>query len=384
MKFLPYLAANLWRRPIRTAFTLVSLVFGFTLLGLAFGLHASLRDMAKSARADRIYTSARFEGRMHLAQLERISRLRGVAQVGALDALAGYYRQPMNKIAVLMAGAGMRDVFPELPLTDRQWRLLAGTRDGVFLSQVLATKYALKAGSRLPIIAAGTPRTDGSAAWPFEVLGVLPDIPLMPVGFAVGNYEYLDQSRALSDRGDVGQFWVIAKDRVETDEVMKTIDDSFANSAAATQSVSEKALLENAGGSGSDSVLGIMAMALVGVVMIAFLTSNAIRHSIRERTRELAVLKTLGFSNANIARLILAEASTPCLAACAAGLCVAAVTAAILPSISPPGFVLPVPDVDGAVVGSAIGIALAIAMISAVLPVLRVTHLDVAAALARH
>jgi putative ABC transport system permease protein len=122
----------------------------------------------------------------------------------------------------------------------------------------------------------------------------------------------------------------------------------------------------------------------MGVVMIAFLTSNAIRHSIRERTRELAVLKTLGFSNSKIARLILAEASTPCLAACAAGLCVAAVTAAVLPSISPPGFVLPMPDVDGTVIGSAIGIALAVAMVSAVVPVLRITHLDVAAALARH
>jgi putative ABC transport system permease protein len=384
MKYLPYISANLWHKPVRTLFTFVSIVFGFTLLGLTFGLHASLRSMAKSARADRIYTSARLNSRLRLPQMELISRLHGVERVAPLDAIGGYYQRPGNNVTVLMPGEGMREVFPELSLSEHQWEMLAGARDGAFVSHLMATRYGLKPGTRFPLIAPGTPRADGADVWTFDVLGIVPDIALMPVGFAVGNYEYLDQSRPQSDRGEVGQFWVVAKDAGLTEEVTKAIDDMFANSPVATRSVSEKALLESQGGSGSDSILGITAMALFGVLMIAFLTSNAIGHSIRERTRELAVLKTLGFSNSVVVSLTLAEAAIPCLSGCIVGLALAAATAAIMPEISPPGFLLPDPEIGLTVVSLAVGVALAIAVVASAFPSLRITRLDVATALARH
>lgn len=384
MKYLPFIWASLWRKPIRTVFTFVSVVLGFVLLGVALGLHASLRHLAESARADRIYISARFAGKLRLAQLEQISQMPDVSNVAALDAIAGYYRRPGNNAAILMLGPEMRKVFPELSLTAQQWEMLAGARDGVFASKLFAIRYGLRVGSDFPVISSGTPRADGSDVWEFDVLGIVPDIALMPVGFAIGNYDYLDQARAQTDQGEAGQFWILAKDAGHTGEVMNEIDQFFANSSVPTRSVSEKALLESAGGGGSDSVLAITAIAVVGVLMIMFLTANALGHSIRERTAELAVLKTLGFSNVSVVTLVLTEAALPCLFGCFLGLAAAKGAAAAMPFISPAGFVLPPLRIDFEVVSSGIGAALLIALVAAAMPVLRITRLDVAAALARH
>jgi putative ABC transport system permease protein len=118
--------------------------------------------------------------------------------------------------------------------------------------------------------------------------------------------------------------------------------------------------------------------------MIMFLTANALGHSIRERTAELAVLKTLGFSNVSVVTLVLTEAALPCLFGCFLGLAVAKGAAAAMPFISPAGFALPPLEIDFEVVSSGIGAALLIALVAAAMPVLRIMRLDVAAALARH
>jgi putative ABC transport system permease protein len=383
MKRLSFVWANLWRKPIRTMFTLVSVVLGFTLLGLVLGFNASLRHITDNANAERIYTSARFGGKLVLAQMQHISQLRYVSDVGALGAIVGYYQLPRNRVAIFMQGAGMREVFRDLPLTSQQWGMLANTRDGVFVSRLLAARYRLKPGSTLPIICATVARADGSDVWIFHILGVVPDIPLMPVGFATGSYDYLDQARPAGDRGDVGQFWVLAKDAAHTDDVTREIDNWFSSSDFPTRSVSEKTILATAGGGGSDVLIVLISLALAGVVMITFLTANALRHSIRERATELAVLKTLGFSNLEIVALVFAEAALPCLFGCFLGLATAAGLAAVMPVVLPAAVVMPVPKIDFEVISSGAGAALLVAVVSGA-PALRIARLDVAAALARH
>ncbi|HEV2704258.1 MAG TPA: ABC transporter permease [Steroidobacteraceae bacterium] len=304
-------------------------------------------------------------------------------RIGALDVIAGSYQRAANKVVVLMPGPGMREVFPELPLTAQQWQMLKTMRAGVFVSHLLAEKFALKAGAAFPVTTSGLPRADGANAWSFEVLGVVPDISLLPVGYALGNFDYLDQSRPMGDRGEVQQFWLLAADVSQVDTLMKLIDTAFGNSSVPTRSVSEKALLQGNGGSGSDAIAALMGLASVGVIMIMVVTANAMRHSILERNTELAVLKTLGFSNATIMGLILTEAALPCLSGGLFGLLIAALTAAASPLLLPADVTLPVPQVNFEVVTLGTGAALLIALVAATVPVMRITRLDVAAALAR-
>jgi putative ABC transport system permease protein len=383
MKYLPLVWANVWRKPIRAVFTFISIVLGFTLLGLALGLHSSLHNIAAGARPDRIYTSAKFDGRLRIGQREQIARLRGVAQVAGLDGIEGYYQRPGNNVGVLMLGPGMRKVFPELSLSGSQWDMFAAARDGVFVSRIIAQKYGLKPGTKLPLIAPGTQRSDGAGLWIFNVLGVVPDIALLPVGFVVGRYEYLDEARPQADRGEVSLFWILTQDASQADAVASEIDRIFANSSLPTRSVSERSMLESTAGGRSGSVVAITALALVGVLLILLLTSNAIGQSVRERRGELAVLKTLGFSAVAVAALVLVEAAIPCVLGCCCGLAISAFTAAIMPFISPPGFVLPEPDIGLSVVGCAVGAAVLIAALAAAIPALRMARLDVATSLAK-
>jgi putative ABC transport system permease protein len=383
MKHWRFIWANLWRKPIRTIFTFASVVFGFILFGLVLGFNANLRHIAESANPERVYTSPRFGVRLVLAQMQQMSRMPYVSHVGALGAVVGYYQLPQNRVVVLMQGPGMREVFRDLPLTSRQWGTLGNTRAGVFVSRLYATRYGLRAGSNFPVICPDVPRADGSNLWTFNVLGVVPDIPLLPVGFATGNYDYLDQSRPEIYRSEVQQLWVLAQDPAHTDEVTREIDQWFSSSGFPTKSVSEKDMLAGAGGGGSDALIALIAVALAGMIMITFLTGNALRHSIRERATEIAVLKTLGFSNFKIATLVVMEVALPCLSGSFLGLAIAARLAALAPVILPTAVAIPVPRIDFEVVSAGIGAALLIAIVAGAMPVLRITRLDVAAALAR-
>ncbi|MGH8221039.1 MAG: ABC transporter permease [Steroidobacteraceae bacterium] len=383
MKHLPFVWKNLWRKPIRTIFMFISVVFGFTLWGLVLGFDANLRHIAESANAARIYTSARFGGKLVLAQMQQIAQIRDVSSVGALGAIGGYYRVPSNRVAIIMQGPRMQEVFRDLPLTSRQWAALAGTGPGVFVSRLYAIRYGLETGSSFPIISPDVRRADGSDVWTFRVLAVVPDMPLMPVGFATGSYDYLDRARPGSDRGQVQQFWELARDGAHTDEVAREIDQRFSSSGFPTRSVSEEAVMAAAGGGGSDALSVFISLAFSGIVMVAVLTTNALRHSIRERATELAVMKTMGFSNVKIVAHVLAEAALPCLLGCFFGLAISAGLAAVMPLILPAAVLVPVPTIDFDVVSSGIGAALLVALVAVAGPAVRIARLDVAAALAR-
>ena len=382
MKHLRLVWANLWRKPIRTLFLFASVVFGFTLWGLVLGFKADLGRVSESVNAARIYTYPRFARALTLAQMPQVSQMHGVSQVGALAAIGGYFQVPKNRVAILMQGPGMREVFPDLPLTSQQWAMLAKTRTGIFVSRLYAIRYGLEAGSRFPIICPEVLKADGSDVWTFEVLGVVPDIPLMPVGFATGNFDYLDQARPESERGRIQQFWVLARDATRTDAVARQIDGWFASSGSPTRSLSEKALLATEGG-GGDALAVLISLALAGMIMVAALTANALRHSVCERSTELAVMKAIGFSNLAIVAHVLIEAALPCLVGCFVGLSLAAGLAAMMPSLLPTSVILPVPMIDPAVVASGICAAVLVAVVAVAAPAWRIARLDVATALAR-
>ena len=117
MKHLSFVWANLWRKPIRTMLTFVSVAAGFALLGLVLGFSGTLRHIVESANPERVYTSPRFGGRLFLGQMQQLSRMRYVSHVGALGAIVGYYQLPRNRVVVLMQGPGMRKLFERLGWT---------------------------------------------------------------------------------------------------------------------------------------------------------------------------------------------------------------------------------------------------------------------------
>jgi putative ABC transport system permease protein len=126
--------------------------------------------------------------------------------------------------------------------------------------------------------------------------------------------------------------------------------------------------------------LNFLIRAIVGAAVVAllFATAAMMMQSIRERTPELAVLKTLGFTDRAVFFLILTEAIAVCVAAAAFGLALAALAfpyaAKILPGISLPGVIVEV----------GLACAVLVALISAAVPAALAARLRIVAALAEH
>jgi putative ABC transport system permease protein len=385
MKYFPLVWAALRRKPVRLILTLLSVVVAFALFGMMIGFRASLAHLVDTARADRIYVNSRFAGGLPYSMVDQVARIPGVTHVANEGFVGGYYQNPRNNGAVLMIDGKMRQVWPELPLTAAQYDQLAANRSGVFMSRAMARrlKVTLKPGDIFPLKAPGLRRADGTQAWAFTVLGVVDDIETQAEGFAVGNINYLNESRVASERNTGGFFRILVADPARGDAVAKLIDQNFANSGTPTRSISEKSAYEQgtSGAGGIDFPFVMEAIAASGLFMILLLTGNSIAQSVRERIPEFAVLKTIGYSDAGVMALVFAEAAVPCLAGAGLGMALATWVGANFSRLLPPGVGFPTPYMSAVVYGLALFSAIMVALISAVIPATRISRLDVATAL---
>ena len=92
MKYLPLVWAGLWRKPMRTVFTLLSIMVAFILFGILSGIDAGFARMLETSRQDRLFTDPRFGTWMPLAYTDQIAKVPGVTVVAPRWALFGYYR----------------------------------------------------------------------------------------------------------------------------------------------------------------------------------------------------------------------------------------------------------------------------------------------------
>ena len=122
-------------------------------------------------------------------------------------------------------------------------------------------------------------------------------------------------------------------------------------------------------------------VALAGMFMVLFLTGNGIAESVRERFAEFATLKTIGFSDRAVTVMVVLESALPCVIGAAMGVGIAAALARQIPKLMPPGFGIPLPTISPVVMLWAAACALVVALISAALPILRLTRMDIASAL---
>lgn len=380
MKFLTLIWAAIWRKPVRTIFTLLSVVMAFVLFGLMEGLEASYNHMIETARLDRVLIHARFGGQLQLSQRDQIMRVPGVLRVGYWSFLGGYYQNPKNLAGAFMIDRGMGRIWTDFPISREQFDALQSSRTGVVMSRSLAMRWRRKVGDPFPLKSPANSRADGSNSWTFTVLDIVDDFPTLPGGYILGSYDYFDKARPLADQSKVDSFQVIVTDPDRAGEVSNAIDRVFANSTTPTRSVPERNRYQLTTQQGINIGFVTQAIAAAGLFMILFLTGNGIAQSVRERIAEFAVMKTIGFSDAGVMALVFAEAAVPCLMGAAIGLGIAAELVTFESRLLPG---VPLPYMSISVFAFAFAVAAAIAFVSAIAPALRLKRLDIATALAR-
>ena len=327
MKYFGLVWAGLWRKKTRTVFTMVSIVIAFLLFGLLQGINQGFNTAMRTLDVDRLYVSARtsMTDGMPISYLQRIRNVPGVRAVSLWAYFGGYYQDARKPIPAFATDVlELFKVYKEIKIKPEYLDAMARTRTGVLVSESLAAQYGWKIGDRVPIGTSIWTNKSGTNAWEFDVVGTF-DASAYGMSFPSFylNYSYFDEARQFGT-GQVHYYIVSVEDPKQADRVSRDIDAMFTNATVETRTQTEFALAQSQLKQLGD--INFIANAIVGAVLftLLFLTANTMMQSVRERTSELAVLKTLGYSDTKVLVLVMTESLLLCMFAAALGIGLAA------------------------------------------------------------
>jgi putative ABC transport system permease protein len=378
MKYLPLVWAGIWRKTSRAILMLLQIASAFLLFGLLQGLNSGIKQAIAKTHSDRLYvgSSVSLGVPVPISLLPQIRAVPGVKFATPLVQFPAIYQKqgqgiPMNGVDP-EAFFGM---FSDYTVSKGAVEALKNNRTGVILGSIPAKRYKLKVGDRL-VLQSQVPRKDGTNAWAFDIVGIF-DVPDQPNGAnaAVVNFDYLNEAR-LADRDTSLLYIALAESPKRASEIGRSIDAKFANSTYETRTQSEGDLVASQLQRIAD--IDLIVGGIIGAVFFALLlaTGALMMQSIRERVPELAVLKTLGFSDGLVMTLILVEAVLFCVFSAMVGLGLAAI---ILPAAKS---VIGLTSMPAIVFVAGVGFAVALAIVGGSVPAWRGLRLQVAEALA--
>ena len=384
MKYFHLVWAGLFRKKVRTVLTLLSVVVAFLLFGLLQSVNEAFSAGAEQARADRLITNSRYSiiEMLPISYLPQIESVPGVKEVAFASWFGGSYQDRPAQFGVFPVEPEryLRAV-PEIVLPPAQLERWSATRDGAIVGRSLAERYGWQVGDRVTLVADIWPQRDGSNEWNFEIAGIYtsPEAE-QNEGALLFQWEFFDEARQFA-RGTVGWFIVQVEDPDLAESVAQSIDALFANSSNETKTQTEKAFAQGFARQFGD--VGLIVTSILGAVFftILVLTGNTMAQAVRERIPELAILKTVGFSDRAVLGLVLAEALALILLGGLLGLALAAGALGALSAVLA-GF--GVQGISTSVVSLGLLVMLALGLVVGLPPALRAMRLRVIDALGGH
>ena len=351
MKYLHLVWASLFRRKTRTFLTLVSIIAAFLLFGLLDAVRTSFDQAGQSANgAERLQTGSKLSFIQTLPQAlqGQIAQVQGVKAVTYANWFGGAYQDPHNQVFSFAVAPNYLDLYPEVAVTEAERKAFEQTRTGALIGEQLAQRYHWKIGDRIPLQSTIYPDREGSKNWAFDVVGIMHATDKKSGGFYdqmfLLHWKYFDDTTPYN-RGQVGWYVTRVADVNQADRVAKAIDALSANSDHETRTQTEQAATASWMKQLAD--IGLIVGSIMGAVFftLLLLSGNTMMQAVRERTSELAVLKTIGFSNRSVLAMVLAESVLLLVLGGVVGL---ALASAIIPVVSAgSGGMLNLPTVGG-------------------------------------
>lgn len=316
MRFRHLIWSGLWRRRARTIFTLLSVAVAFLLFAYLAAIRVAFEGGVEMAGADRLLVTHKVSIIQPLpkAYQERIARTPGVVAVTHSSWFGGIYQNPNTGFQGVFQNPVEPEaylaMYPEFVLTESEKAAWLADREGAVVGRRTAERYGWKVGDRIPIQGTIFRKKDGSSTWEFNLRGIYTGRdPGTDETQFLFHYDYFDEARQFG-QGIVGWYIVKIAEPERSAALAAAIDEEFANSAAETKTVTEKALMQSFASQVGD--VGAILQFVLGAVFFTLLlvAGNTVAQGVRERTSELAVLKALGFSNGLVLALVLAEAVT--------------------------------------------------------------------------
>jgi putative ABC transport system permease protein len=322
LKFVSLIWGGIRRNRGRSILILAQVVIAFTLFGVLQGLNGAVNQAIAATHADRLYVGSRlrFGSPLPIAIMSTVSHAPGVIASTYRFGFGATWQKPDQGVAVNATDIdSFLSVYPELEVTPATARrAMKQLQDGVIVGAETLRKFHWQVGQR--IVLQGLQQKNGSPDWTFDIVGTYVNSDDSQNSNAVlANYRYFDES--VSAQADtIAVATVRIADPGRAPDVETAIDKHFTNSANETLTQSERELAEANVASLGD--LNVVVHRVIGVTffVLLFATGALMMQSIRERTPEIAVLKTIGFSDRLVMALILAETLALCVGGAAVGL----------------------------------------------------------------
>lgn len=383
MKFFHLIWAQLFRSRTRTALTLLSVVTAFLLFGLLDSVRVAFNSGGSVDGANRLIVSSRLSitQTLPIRLLQQIEGIPGVQKSTYAMWFGGIYQDMRNFFPNFSVAPNYFDVYTEFEAPPEQVEAFKATRTAAAVGEALALKHGWKIGDTIPLQATIFPRS-GSNDWPLELTTIFRAKDRSQVGQEqqlVMNWAYFDEANDYI-KNQVSWFTVVLDDAAQASRVAQAIDALSVNSDHETKTQTESAFQQAFAKQFAD--IGLIVTAIMGAVFftLILLTGNTMAQAVRERIPELATLKTLGFTDATVLGLVLAESMLLVVLGGALGLGLAS---AIVPGLAKAsGGIVALQGVPGETWAMGLALMAAIGVAVGLLPALRARRLKIVDALA--
>jgi putative ABC transport system permease protein len=310
VKFLGLVWKNIWRKKIRTSLTLLSVLVAFMLFFLLNAIGQALTGggaTIESASRLVVIHKVSLINPLPISYLNKIAAVPGVDKVSHATWFGAYYQEPKQQFSQFpIDPEEYLALYPELDIPADQLKGFLENRTGAVIGRSLAEQYGLEVGDRVPLQAMWT-QQDGSQTWEFDIEAIMTNTSKGGTdAMFLFHYDYFDEARRFG-QGSVGWYVLSLAEGANPVEVANAIDAQFENSAAETETSTEdafaKSFMEQMGN------IALIVQLILGAVFFTLLlvTGNTMAQSVRERIGELAVLKTVGFTDRTMLGVVLAE-----------------------------------------------------------------------------
>ncbi|PYU36622.1 MAG: hypothetical protein DMG28_00225 [Acidobacteria bacterium] len=320
---------NSWRNRRRTLLTILSVGVSLCLLGILMAIyHAFYFSEPNASQALRLVTRNKVSLAFPMPQSyrEKIRQIPGVQEVGISQWFGGVYidRRPEHMFARFAVEPDkIFTIHGEMTIPEDQKKAFQQERTACIAGRLLAEKYNWHLGERITLQGDIFPVT-----LELTLRGVFDHADNPEVLYF--SREYLEESLPLGRRGNAGTFNILARSTEDVPRIEKAVDEQFSNSPVQTKTETESAFSLSFVAFLGNIKAFLLSVCAAVTFTIVLVSANTIAMSVRERVREVGVLKTLGYTRGAILGIILGEAVTISLVGGVLGVGLATVLAGVV------------------------------------------------------
>ncbi len=371
------LLLNLLRKPLRTLLTILGVGVALLLFCFLEAVLTAFNAGVNMSNATRLVVqhkeSIAFE--LPISYRSLIAQIEGVTGVAEATWFGGLSQEPnpdgtKREEFFAQFAANLQSylpLYPELKVAPDELSALMEDQMGCMLGKKIAERLDKKVGDRLVLRSTIWTQKNGSSIWEFNVRAIYTtDSPTFDQTMMLFPFKRFDEARQFG-HGSVGVYLLRIDDPSRSAEISEMIDARFANSPYETRTMTEKAFnLQFVSMLGNFQLL-LRSIGSAVVLTMLLVSANTMMMGARERTREMGILKAIGFSDGHIFMLLIGEALALSLLGALAGVGLAWLLTNVLHFNPKPDF-FPVFYLPRESVLAAIGVAVLTGFVSGIVP----------------